>query len=56
MWKTIEDMFHENKESKAMELDDELRTLAIGDSTIIEYCTQIKSISDLLANIGFPIP
>lgn len=56
VWKAIQDLFHENKESKAMELDDELRNIVIGDSTIMEYCTRIKSISDLLANIGAPVP
>ncbi|KAI3792415.1 hypothetical protein L2E82_06292 [Cichorium intybus] len=56
VWKAIQDLFHENKESKAMELDDELRNIVIGDSTIMEYCTRLKSISDLLANIGAPVP
>ncbi|CAH1427506.1 unnamed protein product [Lactuca virosa] len=56
VWKTIEDLFHENKETKSMELDDELRTITIGDSSVMEYCTRIKSISDLLANIGSPVP
>lgn len=39
-----------------MELDDELCTITIGDSLVMEYCTHIKSISDLIANIGSPIP
>lgn len=39
-----------------MELDDELRNITIGDSTIMEYYTRIKSISDLLTNIGSPMP
>ncbi|CAH1424980.1 unnamed protein product, partial [Lactuca virosa] len=55
VWKTIEDLFHENKETKVMELDDELRTITIGDSSVMEYCIHIKSISDLLANIGSPL-
>ena len=55
VWKTIEDLFHENKETKAMELDDELRSLTIGDSSIIDYCNKIESISDLLTNIGSPV-
>lgn len=56
VWCSIQALFHENKETKAIELDDELRNLVIGDSTIMEYCNKIKSISDLLANIGAPVP
>ncbi|KAL7614190.1 hypothetical protein Lser_V15G05411 [Lactuca serriola] len=52
VWSSIQALFHENKESKALELDDELRHIVIGDSTIMEYRTRIKSIVDLLANIG----
>ncbi|CAH1441686.1 unnamed protein product [Lactuca virosa] len=35
-----------------MELDDELRSITIGNSIVVQYCTRIKSIVDLLANIG----
>ncbi|XP_023745090.1 uncharacterized protein LOC111893259 [Lactuca sativa] len=35
VWKFIEDIFLENKESKAIELDDELRSITIGDSKIV---------------------
>lgn len=52
---TIEALFHENKEVKAIELDDELRNIQLGDSTILEYCNHIKSIADLLSNIGAPV-
>ncbi|KAL7611472.1 hypothetical protein Lser_V15G14136 [Lactuca serriola] len=56
VWNVIENLFHENKESKAMELDDELHTISIGDSSIIDCYARIKSISDLLISIGFPVP
>lgn len=39
-----------------MELDDELHNITIGDSTIMEYCTKIKSISNLLTNNGALVP
>ncbi|KAL4555611.1 hypothetical protein LXL04_038235 [Taraxacum kok-saghyz] len=55
VWQTIEQLFHENKDAKAMELDDELRNLSIGDLGIIEYCNKVKSIYDLLTNIGSPV-
>ncbi|KAL4578454.1 hypothetical protein LXL04_014577 [Taraxacum kok-saghyz] len=55
MEKAIVDLFHENKENKAMELDDELHNIVVGDSTVMDYCNKIKSISDLLTNIGSPV-
>ena len=33
-------------------MDDELRNIQLGDSTIMEYCNRIKAIADLLSNIG----
>lgn len=56
VWKAIESLFHVNKKSKTLKIDDKLRNINIGDSTIMEYCTYIKSISDLLANFGAPVP
>ncbi|KAL4557518.1 hypothetical protein LXL04_035699 [Taraxacum kok-saghyz] len=55
LWKTIEDLFRDNKEANAIELENQLRNIVIGDSTVMEYYTRIKSISDLLANIGAPV-
>ncbi|XP_023739441.1 uncharacterized protein LOC111884530 [Lactuca sativa] len=56
VWKSIEALFLENKESKAMELDDELCSITTGDPTIVQYCTHITSIDDILANIGSLVP
>ena len=36
-WQAIEDLFRENKESKAMKIDNELRSITISNSTIVEY-------------------
>ncbi|KAJ9535086.1 hypothetical protein OSB04_un001838 [Centaurea solstitialis] len=55
VWQAIENLFRDNKEAKALELDNELRNIVIGDSTIMEYCSRIKGISDLLTNIGSPV-
>lgn len=52
VWRTIQDLFHENKETKIIELDDELRHLSIGNQSILECCSKVKSISDLLSNLG----
>ena len=56
LWNAIEDLFRDNKEANAIELENQLRNIVIGDSTIMEYYTCIKTISDLLANIGSQVP
>ncbi|XP_010470372.1 PREDICTED: uncharacterized protein LOC104750293 [Camelina sativa] len=51
LWITIEELFRDNKEARAMEYDTELRTLTIGNSTVADYCKRLKTLSNLLANI-----
>ncbi|XP_010423221.1 PREDICTED: uncharacterized protein LOC104708363 [Camelina sativa] len=55
LWITIEELFRDNKEARAMEYDTELRTLTIGDSTVADYCKRLKTLSDLLANVESPV-
>lgn len=55
VWTAIENLFRDNKEAKALELDKELRNIVIGDSIIMEYCSRIKTISDLLSSIDAPV-
>lgn len=40
VWKDIEELFHENKDTKAIELDDELHNIVIRDSSIINGILQ----------------
>ena len=56
LWKAIEDLFRDNKEANAIELENQLRNIVIGDSNVMEYYTRIKTISDLLTNIGSKVP
>lgn len=56
IWESLEKLFRDNKESKAIQLGNELRNIVIGDSSIINYCIRIKTIFDLLENIDSPIP
>ncbi|CAH1425424.1 unnamed protein product [Lactuca virosa] len=56
VWSTLETLFRDNQQTRAIELDQELRTLTLGDLTISQYCERMKVISDLLANIGSPVP
>ncbi|XP_020865849.1 uncharacterized protein LOC110224253 [Arabidopsis lyrata subsp. lyrata] len=55
LWTAIESLFRDNKEARAMQLENELRTTVIGDLSVHEYCKKLKSISDLLANVDSPI-
>ncbi|KAJ9543577.1 hypothetical protein OSB04_023284 [Centaurea solstitialis] len=56
VWTALESLFRDNKDARAIELENELRSLVLGDRNITAYCHQIKTISDLLANIDSPVP
>lgn len=55
IWLRIENQFRNNKESRAIQLDNDLRTKEIGDQTIQEYSQGLKSIADLLENVEAPV-
>lgn len=42
VWKAIQDLFHEHKETKALELDDKLCNITLGDSTIMNTTTGLN--------------
>lgn len=55
VWQTLEDCFHDNKDNTAMQLKSELRNIAMGDSSVTNYNTRIKTISNMLENLGSPV-
>ncbi|CAA7037228.1 unnamed protein product [Microthlaspi erraticum] len=55
LWISIENLFRDNKEARALQFDHELHTATIGDQTIHEYCKKLKTLSDLLANMDSPV-
>ncbi|GKC29603.1 ribonuclease H-like domain-containing protein [Tanacetum coccineum] len=55
VWKSLGDLFYDNKEARSMELQEELHSLDLGSLSIVEYLKKIKLISDLLTNIDSPI-
>lgn len=55
VWIRIENQFRNNKEARAIALNNELRTTEIGDMAIQEYCQKIKSLADLLSNVDAPV-
>ncbi|GKD55699.1 hybrid signal transduction histidine kinase M [Tanacetum coccineum] len=52
LWDHMKDLFHDNKDDRAINLDNVLCSIKIGKMTINEYCTKIKSIADRLKNFG----
>nr|XP_043637875.1 uncharacterized protein LOC122608866 [Erigeron canadensis] len=55
-WLAIETLFRTNKEAKSLQLDNDLRNITLGNMSINDYCTKIKTMADLLKNIGTPVP
>lgn len=51
IWLRIENQFRNNKEARAIQLDNDLRTKEIGDMTIHDYSQSLQAIADLLANV-----
>ncbi|XP_010442221.1 PREDICTED: uncharacterized protein LOC104725288 [Camelina sativa] len=55
LWISLENLFRDNKEARALQFENELRTMTIGDLSVHEYCQKLKSLSDLLTNVDSPI-
>nr|GEW86225.1 ribonuclease H-like domain-containing protein [Tanacetum cinerariifolium] len=51
----LKDVFHDNKSAKAMQLDNDLRNIKLGNLTITEYFHKINRLADLLDNIDAPV-
>ncbi|GJY88063.1 protein kinase, ATP binding site-containing protein, partial [Tanacetum coccineum] len=52
LWDHLEKLFHDNKDARAINLDNELHSLKIGNMSINNYCTKCKSMADGLKNLG----
>ncbi|PWA57514.1 myb-like protein P [Artemisia annua] len=55
LWDHLQGLFHDNKDARAINLDNELRSIKIGNMSINDYCTKIKSMADRLQNLGSPV-
>lgn len=56
IWVSIENLFRSNKDSRAMQIKNELCNITIGDLSIATYFSKIKIISDQLENLGSKVP
>ncbi|PNX90596.1 hypothetical protein L195_g046721, partial [Trifolium pratense] len=55
-WKSVADLFQDNKNSRAMYLNKEFTNTSLADfSTTTAYCNRLKSLADQLANVGAPV-
>ncbi|PWA37042.1 hypothetical protein CTI12_AA594320 [Artemisia annua] len=52
VWKKLRDLFHDNKASRIIQLDNEIRNMVIGNMSVTDYFQDIKSKADRLANLG----
>lgn len=46
VWVTIENALRDNKNNKVMQLDNELRNISVGDSSMVDYCNRVKYLAD----------
>jgi hypothetical protein len=56
MWLSLETQFLGNAQTRALQLDAELRTLEQGDLSVSDYCRKMKSTADGLRDLGFTVP
>jgi hypothetical protein len=56
VWKKLRDLFHDNKASRIIQLDNEIRNMVIGNMSVTDYFQDIKSKADRLANLGAKVP
>ncbi|VFQ94202.1 unnamed protein product [Cuscuta campestris] len=55
LWKVINDLFHDNKHARAMQLEHEFRTTVKGNSTMAAYCQQLQNLADWLDDVDAPV-
>nr|GEU33404.1 copia protein [Tanacetum cinerariifolium] len=51
----LRDIFHDNKTARAMQLDNDLQNVELGNLSITDYFSKINMLADLLANIDAPV-
>ncbi|PWA83686.1 hypothetical protein CTI12_AA165640 [Artemisia annua] len=49
VWKRLMEIFHDNKDTRVIQLDNEIRNMAIGNLSVNDYFQEIKSM-DFIAN------
>ncbi|GJV24042.1 ribonuclease H-like domain-containing protein [Tanacetum coccineum] len=52
LWDHLKDLFHDNKDNRAINLDNEIRSLKIGKLSVNEYCNKLRSMAGRIKNLG----
>ncbi|VFQ64388.1 unnamed protein product [Cuscuta campestris] len=55
LWKSIHNLFHDNKAARAMQLEQKIFNTAKGTSTIASYCQMLRNIADWLDDVDAPV-
>ncbi|XP_062192409.1 uncharacterized protein LOC133895901 [Phragmites australis] len=55
MWQSIENLFRDNKTTRAMHLQAEFSNLVQGDLSATEFCHKLKTLSDALRDVDQPV-
>ncbi|XP_051196676.1 uncharacterized protein [Lolium perenne] len=55
IWLSIDNLFRDNKRSRALALDAEFRNTPQGDMSVHDYCAKLKSLADALGDVDQPI-
>jgi hypothetical protein len=56
MWLSLKTHFLGNAQTRALQLNAELRTLEQGNLSVSDYCRKMKSTTDGLRDLGFTVP
>ncbi|GKA95938.1 hybrid signal transduction histidine kinase M [Tanacetum coccineum] len=52
LWYHLKDLFHDNEDARAITIDNQLRSITIGNLSINAYFSKIQSMADRLKNLG----
>ncbi|XP_012702186.1 uncharacterized protein LOC105914533 [Setaria italica] len=55
LWLAIKGLFHANKKSWTIFLNHDFHSMTQGDSSIVEYCSRMKTLADALHDVGHPV-
>ncbi|KAL7607668.1 hypothetical protein Lser_V15G12469 [Lactuca serriola] len=56
LWSALENLFHDNKDTRDMQLDQELHNISQRDTYVNAYCSRIKNLAELLEKNEAPVP
>lgn len=55
LWRSIQSLFRDNKETRSVYIGAEFWSLYQGDMTVMAYCTKLKTLADNLRDLGSPV-